>query len=859
MERQINLCHYHSSSLIIFILVLFLSTSRQAQDPYPNFNWSEENFSGWKIYRGPQKGQKGNRTIQYIDISTDEKTVAGNAVQLVYPPTNPRARQEDANTCYSILKVPEGKTHAMRVGPLSPGGYGDPQGYKASYTLHVVPERATLVYRFAFVQQHDHGSAGSDDPFGFGGGATHAGNNAQFWMQVLDANNVQIGGDCANYRLYPGAGENVEWFTWNKCGEINNTPWMTDVVDLTPYIGQDITIEFNTMDCYTGHHFAYAYVSPETFTSDTVSHYCPYNDTAFVEAPRGFKTYEWKQVGSSTSIIKENSPQIGIDIEGIHQLAVPNPIAGTKYECTFTSYSGCSGTVVYEMVPDSVHVDYTFKHLDDKCNTVAFTDTAHADHNASIVAYYWNFDNLNSGNLNTTSQRHPEHFFEQIGTYQVQLVAESELGCTDTITKTVTIKASFAANFEVAESCIGDSCFFLNTSTGNITSTFWDFDDGTPLDTNFNTSHFYTLPGNHEVQLTVFHHNCKDTFSANATVNPKPQFNSFDVQHLCVNQSAITLNQPIAFTHEGSIIEWFWDFGDGSSPFITHQDTQILPHTYTSIGEYTMTSIVTTANSCKDTLFTKIEVNPYPIVDFTIDRDEGCMPLCVNFTNLSTINKGTIDYYEWNFGPDQSHDFEPSYCYNSSGDFEVELTATSDKACIQRYTLLENAIHVHPLPEVQFTASPYTTTIRDPKITFFNESSEGSSFMWDFDDGQLAYSNNPVHTFQSSGTYDVTLYAENKYTCVDSITNTITIDTIYNIAIPNAFSPNSDGIHDQFVIENIEHFYNQWGELIFTSQKSGTLSWDGTKNGYPLPVSTYYYILTLKDEQNLSGYITLIK
>ncbi|HWZ13646.1 MAG TPA: beta-propeller fold lactonase family protein [Mucilaginibacter sp.] len=101
------------------------------------------------------------------------------------------------------------------------------------------------------------------------------------------------------------------------------------------------------------------------------------------------------------------------------------------------------------------------------------------------------------------------------------------------------------------------------------------------------------------------------------------------------------------------------------------------------------------------------------------------------------------------------------------------------------------------------------------------------------------------------------------------VTFTITVipnNLVYNIVVPNTFTPNGDGINDTWVIEKLNTFpnctvdvYNRYGEKVYSSIGYGT-PWDGKHRGAKLPVSTYYYIINLKNGGKiLSGWITIIR
>ncbi len=103
--------------------------------------------------------------------------------------------------------------------------------------------------------------------------------------------------------------------------------------------------------------------------------------------------------------------------------------------------------------------------------------------------------------------------------------------------------------------------------------------------------------------------------------------------------------------------------------------------------------------------------------------------------------------------------------------------------------------------------------------------------------------------------------------CVASGSVTVTVSgTTSKISVPNAFSPNGDGVNDTWVIANLSAYpgatvnvYNRYGQLVFHSENNNK-TWDGTLNGKSLPMATYYYIVDPKNnEKKIAGSVTLFK
>ncbi|WP_299818026.1 gliding motility-associated C-terminal domain-containing protein [uncultured Pontibacter sp.] len=141
--------------------------------------------------------------------------------------------------------------------------------------------------------------------------------------------------------------------------------------------------------------------------------------------------------------------------------------------------------------------------------------------------------------------------------------------------------------------------------------------------------------------------------------------------------------------------------------------------------------------------------------------------------------------------------------------------------------------------------------------------SGGETYLWEPAEG-LSDPNvaNPVASPTETTTYTVTVTTAEG--CVDI--DEVTVEVIPALIIPNAFTPNRDGVNEIWEIGNIENYpdvrvevFNRWGNIIFTSNGYGT-PWDGTHNGEDLPVATYYYMIYLnRSEKPISGHVTIIR
>lgn len=154
------------------------------------------------------------------------------------------------------------------------------------------------------------------------------------------------------------------------------------------------------------------------------------------------------------------------------------------------------------------------------------------------------------------------------------------------------------------------------------------------------------------------------------------------------------------------------------------------------------------------------------------------------------------------------------------------------------------------------------------QINFVNTSQNGNYWYWDLGNGDTSNVMHPWTVYDTAGWYNVFLRIENEIGCWDTITKPIYIKPEAYIYIPNAFSPNGDGMNDFFEVSTINAvkfeflIFNRWGELIFETEDK-YFQWDGTYKGKRVPLGVYVYQLyveNIREEHVLKrGHITVLE
>lgn len=168
-----------------------------------------------------------------------------------------------------------------------------------------------------------------------------------------------------------------------------------------------------------------------------------------------------------------------------------------------------------------------------------------------------------------------------------------------------------------------------------------------------------------------------------------------------------------------------------------------------------------------------------------------------------------------------------------------------------------------------FTSEP--EVMIEEEILFESEiAPEFIAWEWEFGDGKKSSEKDPIHIFSKSGEYEVKLTGYDLFGCSTVETNKVQVTSPTEmIVIPNAFTPNGDGLNDTFFpkLRAVTSFqlevFNTWGEKLFITNSLESKGWDGTYKGQLAPAGNYIYRITFTTMNgqmvNRSGGITLIR
>jgi gliding motility-associated-like protein len=251
--------------------------------------------------------------------------------------------------------------------------------------------------------------------------------------------------------------------------------------------------------------------------------------------------------------------------------------------------------------------------------------------------------------------------------------------------------------------------------------------------------------------------------------------------------------QPVSFTNtsavaDGTALSYAWDFGDPASGIANTSNVTNPTHLYSGTGPFVVTLTVTSAPGCINTTTQNItDVYAQAHADFMVGA-ENCLNDVTTFTSNATGSGNPIANYRWDFGEPASGAANlsslqnPTHTYLTPGTYSIKHWVITDKGCTSDTTT--KTVVINPLPTANFNYNSPSCETRDITFTDLSLANVGTltNWAWNFNDPASGAANtsslqNPIHTFASSGTYNVTLTVTNAKGCVSAVlTKPVTIN-----------------------------------------------------------------------------------
>jgi gliding motility-associated-like protein len=510
---------------------------------------------------------------------------------------------------------------------------------------------------------------------------------------------------------------------------------------------------------------------------------------------------------------------------------------------------------------------------------ITFTDQS-SSVDGKIIQWIWSYGDGKSDTVNTTKP--VTHIYSGTGIDSVKLTVLTDRGCSSPVSvQAITINPIPVVDFSLPDVCLNDAFAQFNDKSSiadNTESEFtykWDFGDQNATAINPNTSsqknpkHKYVQVGNYNVTLTVqSKYGCTFSKTQSFTVNgdiPVAAFAVTNVNNLCSTNDVIFQDQSTVNFGGITKIVWYFDYSNRPQDSVVF-NKEGLPsnHTYhynyglfnaPQTKTYQVRMDVYSGISCVNSTQQTITIKANPLVTIS-----PVSPMCADAQPIQIVeNKNGFT----GTGVFSGRGVSPTGMFNPSaagpGTFVINYLFTAQNGC--DYSTSEQ-ITVYPVPRA--SAGSDFSMLEGAEVKMkATATGNNLTYQWMPSTG-LDHDNvlDPLVRATEKTTYKLTVTNSEGCTAISEVT----VDILKYLVVPNAFTPNGDGINDTWNIQYLDTYpgnqvevYNRYGEKVYSSL-GYTMPWDGTRNGSALPTDTYYYIINPKNGRKaISGYVTIIR
>lgn len=468
------------------------------------------------------------------------------------------------------------------------------------------------------------------------------------------------------------------------------------------------------------------------------------------------------------------------------------------------------------------------------------------------------------------------------GTANLQLQIIDSNGCRSALLDTLLRVAPLPqAAFTVPGICLNDAIAdFTNQSTyaGGIANLRWrwHFGDANATATNPNTSsdlngrHRYSATGNYAVTLVAAAANgCADTLQQTLTVNAANPIASFELANtglLCSNDSIRLRNR--ASVSFGSItrIELYWNWGVNNSDsllVLMPSPTAVWAKSYSQTGPASLQNVsirmvAYSGQVCVDDTIANLSIAPAPAISISplplLCTDAAPLQLTQARERNGLAGSGT-----WAGTGVQGGFFVPARAV--IGNNLITYSYRTNDGCTD--TARQNIV-VAPAPTADAGTDRIIGAGASTLLAGSTNAAAGFSPLWQPPTGL-----NNAQVLQPQAAPATTTRYRLQITTAEGCvaTDSVLVSVLVTPTVPNAFSPNGDGVNDSWNIVGLSGYsdlqlqvYDRYGRVVYNT-RSYNQQWQGTaSNGTPLPAGVYYYLISSSQNKlRLQGSVTIVR
>ena len=457
------------------------------------------------------------------------------------------------------------------------------------------------------------------------------------------------------------------------------------------------------------------------------------------------------------------------------------------------------------------------------------------------------------------------------GVYPIKYTFTSTtFGCIDSATRNIKVFQSPVAKFGVnTPLCEKNNFNFLDSSianVGNVVKWDWNYGNGNSSSKSNGSiySYQYNAANSYNVTLKVTTDSgCHHAISRPIKINYLPVV-KFGLPSICLPDGRGTfLDSTTIGDNSNALFNWLWNFGDVSNP--SKSNLQNPTHQYSDTAAKNVQLIVTSKDGCKDFLTRVLRsIYPQPKASFAIAPNKyACFGDALYYSDSSKGLTSNVKQWNWDLGFGYTSNAQhPIQVYQDTGIKSVSLFVFNNNNCVSDTFYQSIQIHPYPIIDLPTQATFLQGGLLTIKPTYYF--GHGLKYLWT---PNLNIISDTVLNAQVFPLDDKRYFL--KVTgdggCISR--DDILIVVLKAPIVPNAFTPNNDGVNDYWEIKHLESYpgaivqvFDRYGRLVFYSL-GYTKNWNGnTTNNEPLPIGTYYYIIDPKNRrEKIGGSVTIIK